>query len=840
MNDSDGNTTQYTYDNDGNLRTVVLPGIEEPTGAGSAGSGGSGGSGSGFSYSYEPATSVTYSYDADGNMVSETDPNGGTTTYTYNSLNQEIAVTDPLDHTTTTTYDADGNVATVTDPLGHVTSYVYDARDQLVSETDPSGGGTTTYTYDLAGNLTSVTDPDDNVTSYTYNADNQEATETSPTGGVTTYTYDLDGDLTQTVDPLGRIIEYGYDADNRETTEKWLPVGGGTAFYTMTITYDAAGRETEVKDNDSEYSYGYNGDSEVTSISDTGTPGLPQVTLSYSYDGDGNRTSQTDSLGGIVSYTYDARDELVTESQSGTSGSGVDAELAFFDYNQDGDLTDLTRYSNLTATNEVAQTVNAYDAADRLTTTTNETSSGSTISSYVYTLDAADLLTSETRTWTVSGTTTSDTASDTYTNNDQLTSVTHTDTSFASESFSDDANGNQNSTGDSTGTGNEMTSDGTYNYTYDADGNLITKTAIATGVEDIYTYDYRNRLTEVQQVSGGVTTTLAQYTYDALNNQIEVVESGTTRYTLYDGQTPLLDFNGSGTVTARYLSVPGGIDELLARQTSAGVAWYLTDREGSVNDIINNLGTVVDHIDYSAYGTVLNESSPAVGDRFKYAGMELDSVSGLEYDRERWYNSDLGIFINKDPIDFHGNDNNLYRYTGNSPTNFTDPEGLKKYWPIIGHPISAILGVWALGPWDAWEGAFGWIEKAATAFGNDVDDYFGDSACEYGNAARHALWMALLTFFNGADQAEAFGNAHEVFDADPIDSQIDQYNNVIGRQIGTEFLNSSSYTILLSDRSVYVEIYPGLIQAMKKVIMQKLKDGSLITCKTDSRVTGPK
>ena len=232
-----------------------------------------------------------------------------------------------------------------------------------------------------------------------------------------------------------------------------------------------------------------------------------------------------------------------------------------------------------------------------------------------------------------------------------------------------------NATGDSTGTGNEMSSDGTDNYTYDADGNLITKTVIATGVETTYTWDYRNRLTEVQQVSGGVTTTLAQYTYDALNNPIEVVEGGSTRYTLYDGQTPLLDFNGSGTVTARYLSVPGAIDEVLARQTSAGVAWYLTDREGSVNDIINNSGTVIDHVDYGAYGTMLDESSPSNGDRFKYAGMELDTVTGLYYDRARYYDAALGRFVGEDTSEFSSGDTNFYRYAGNSPVDNSDGTG---------------------------------------------------------------------------------------------------------------------------------------------------------------------
>ena len=83
--------------------------------------------------------------------------------------------------------------------------------------------------------------------------------------------------------------------------------------------------------------------------------------------------------------------------------------------------------------------------------------------------------------------------------------MTHSPNSgFANESFSYDANGNRNASGQTTGTGNEIQSDGTYNYAYDPAGNLISKTSIATGAATLYKYDYRNRLTEVDSVVGGV------------------------------------------------------------------------------------------------------------------------------------------------------------------------------------------------------------------------------------------------------------------------------------------------------------------------------------------------
>ena len=78
-----------------------------------------------------------------------------------------------------------------------------------------------------------------------------------------------------------------------------------------------------MSDNNSAYQYTYNADGEVTSQADVGSPDLPTVTLTYDYNADGNRTSMDDSLGGLVSYTYNARDELTNET---LSGSGLSAD----------------------------------------------------------------------------------------------------------------------------------------------------------------------------------------------------------------------------------------------------------------------------------------------------------------------------------------------------------------------------------------------------------------------------------------------------------------------------------------------------------------------------------
>ena len=171
--------------------------------------------------------------------------------------------------------------------------------------------------------------------------------------------------------------------------------------------------------------------------------------------------------------------------------------------------------------------------------------------SYGYTYNAAELVSQEVRVWD-SGTDT-DTLTYGYTNNDQLTSVSHRDGSFSNESFSWDANGNETGSGYTTSGGNEQTASPGYTYTYDADGNMITMAQTSTGDVWMYSYNFRGLMTgAVEKTSGGTILEQVTYTYDALDNRIGMDENGTQTWTLYDGSDPVMDFNSSGSLETRY------------------------------------------------------------------------------------------------------------------------------------------------------------------------------------------------------------------------------------------------------------------------------------------------
>ncbi len=159
---------------------------------------------------------------------------------------------------------------------------------------------------------------------------------------------------------------------------------------------------------------------------------------------------------------------------------------------------------------------------------------------------------------------------------------------------------------------------------------------------------------------------------------------GTTTQTwiVYNGNsnTPYAEFNGSGTLLERYLAGPSyvpGVTGMVARTNASGVTdWYLTGKLGSVRDIVDASGTVIDHITYDAFGGIHSESNPSSGSQFKFDGMQYDTISGLYNDWHRVYSSKNGLFMRIDPIGLSSLDTNTYRYVNNNPTNYTDPKGL--------------------------------------------------------------------------------------------------------------------------------------------------------------------
>ena len=376
-------------------------------------------------------------------------------------------------------------------------------------------------------------------------------------------------------------------------------------------------------------------------------------------------------LSGIEAFTYDELNRVTSLTQS---GNGVTDKRVDMAYDAASQMTDVVRYSDLEGSQLVAQSNYVYDSAGRLTDLTHAQGS-MVLADYEWLYDEANRITQFTSPGGVSDYS--------YDDDDQLIGTDHS--YQTDEAYSYDDNGNRTNDGYQTGVNNQLLSDGTYNYEYDAEGNRTKQTEIATGEVIEYTWDHRNRLTSViTKDSSGNVIEIVEYAYDAFDRRIEKsvdadgdgLGTADVERFVYDGDHIALVFDGDGNQTHRYLHGPQ-IDQVLAQETADGeVQWALTDNQGTVRDVIDSDGNVLNHISYDSFGNVMAESNPEVDFRFGYTGREIDDETGLYYYRARYYDPSVGQFISEDPIGFEGGDANLYRYVGNSPTNYVDPTGL--------------------------------------------------------------------------------------------------------------------------------------------------------------------
>ena len=206
---------------------------------------------------------------------------------------------------------------------------------------------------------------------------------------------------------------------------------------------------------------------------------------------------------------------------------------------------------------------------------------------------------------------------------------------------------------------NELTSNSTGSYTYDNNGNTLTDPSGKS-----YTWDFENRLTQVVVPGAGTVT----FKYDPFGRRIQKSSpSGTINY-LYDGKdicaNAVEEVDSSGNALARYTQSPG-IDHPLAELRSGTISYYQQDALGSVTSLSNAAAGLAKTYTYDSFGK-LTSSTGTLVNPFQCGGRELDTETGIFYNRYRFYDQSIGRFTNEDPIEFGGG-NNFYIYVKNNP-----------------------------------------------------------------------------------------------------------------------------------------------------------------------------
>jgi RHS repeat-associated protein len=232
-----------------------------------------------------------------------------------------------------------------------------------------------------------------------------------------------------------------------------------------------------------------------------------------------------------------------------------------------------------------------------------------------------------------------------------------------------------------------LTSTSNATYTYDYNGNTVTKND-STGITT-YNWDYENRLTSVVLPGSGGTVS---FKYDPFGRRIYKSSTSGTSVFAYDGGNLIEETNPSGTPVARYAHQGINVDEPLVMLRSGATSYYHADALGSVTSLSNSSGALAQTYAFDSFGKQ-TASSGSLTNPFQYTGREFDSDTGLYFYRARYLDASTGRFLSEDPLMFGGGPN-FYDYVANNPIEFVDPSGeqaLPKPGPIPKPPVGPIL-----------------------------------------------------------------------------------------------------------------------------------------------------
>jgi RHS repeat-associated protein len=480
---------------------------------------------------------IVNEYDVIGRLIRKTAPNGDSTETTYANVNtaadplggagpvpgQKTTITDEASRVLVTVSDPLGRALSVTPPIGSGVIYTYNQMDQL--KTALYAGKITALQYDYAGRKTGMDDPamgtagttNDNNWAWTYEYDalGNTTKQTDTRGCSSTMTYDELGRLTNTTyagpgmcgatPAISMTYDLGNDKGRMNNmtdasgTRSWVYDNRGRVeierysidnLFTFEVKYEYAADRLEkvIYPDGEEVSFGYNPQKTLNSITST----LGTYVTSTSYDAAGRITSRvfgTNLLTGT--YTYNSWTATFGAAKPSavilTRNSGG-ASLQHLSYTYHADTGNIETITDHLAGPQVQSF--EYDDLDRLTTASALGGSSGTYNTELYEYDSVtgDLKKKA-----------------------ELT-LSYTDASHA-HAVTDTSSGNS--------------------YTYDANGNQVTRTIAGDGTYTLH-YDATNRLVKVDKtpISGDPST--VHYVYDGQGKL--VIKKTALEETVYVGE----------------------------------------------------------------------------------------------------------------------------------------------------------------------------------------------------------------------------------------------------------------------------------------------------------------
>jgi RHS repeat-associated protein len=497
-----------------------------------------------------------------GNLTKITTPNGRSLTFAYDTSNRITHVTDILGRTIIYTYDASGRLWKVTNPMSGVSEYTYDTSHRLLTAKEPNGNTHVTNVYDANGRVQTQTQADSTTYQFVYTVDGSgtvtQTDVTDPRGFVTRYAFNSAG-LTSSViralgqpeaqqttyewqpgtnlllsvtDQLSRKTAYTYDSKGNVLTVTRLATTPQAVTTTLTYdpTYSQIATVTDLLSHTT--TFGYDAKGNLKTI----TNALGKIT-NIDVNSQGQPTKITDPLGNITTFTYELGDLISVKDPLNRETKRM--------FDAAGRLRSII--------NPLGQkTVYTPDALDRITQLTDAING---VTQFGYAANSNLLTVTDAKSQQT-----------VYTPNNMNRTVTRRDPLFRTETYTYDNNGNLATVLDRKSQTTTYTydplnrrkkatfQDGTStNYTYDA-GNRITQvqeknaggTITATMTR---AYDGLDRLTQEVTAQGTV-----NYTYDKASRRATMTVVGQPQvvYT-YDNANRLTTIvQGTSTVTLAY------------------------------------------------------------------------------------------------------------------------------------------------------------------------------------------------------------------------------------------------------------------------------------------------
>ncbi len=560
--------------------------------------------GNGIAWTYDSLNRVTATADASGNGYK----------YALDAEGHPVSVSDALSRTTSYTRDAHGNITAMSTPKKEIFSYSFDALNRLASATDPLGR-TVQYTRDQRGLLTAAVMPGGVGSSFTLNSLGLTTSATDPVGNIWNRAYDSMGRLISATDPLSRQTSFTYDTRQRIST---VTLPNGTARY----SYDAVGNPSSLKYSDgTNLSYSWDADHRLTASGG----------LALSYDSDGRITtsnglqmthdaagriaSVTYASGKTVNYTYNNRGFL-SQVSDWVGGNTT------FTYDAAGELTTMALANGVTQTN-------TWDTDGRLLTLT-VAKGGTTLAAVTLTRDLLG----------------------------RVTSATRSSANIPAEAK------------------------GILPLAYDGAAQVLGETFDTQGRDTAdavrsYTWDLASRLTSYTGSDGA-----ASFTYDAEGQRLSRTSSGTTQNYVWNYAMPLpclSTVQSGGADQTYYVWLPDGtlLNSISAADSSR--RFYHFDESGSAMLLTDSTGAVTDTYAISIYGDTMTQTGSTINPftwQGKFGIMREGSTS-MYYMRARYYDSGPARFLTRDPLSSGDpREINPYQFVHANPLEHADATGM--------------------------------------------------------------------------------------------------------------------------------------------------------------------